>query len=561
MKKSTFAILFLAFVLSVCVFAQPMGETVETVAELSQETAELYETNSGTCGDNLTWTYEYGTLTIDGFGQMYDFSYNGAPWYLKHSSSIEKVILGPYVESIGTYAFSNCIELSSISVPNSINVINKGAFYGCHYLTSVDIPDSVSYIGESAFSNCTKLEDVKLGNGITNISNGTFYKNLSLKNIKIPDNIDTIGNNAFYECNKLESINLGSNIKSIGSDAFHGCNALTSIDIPDSVISLGDRAFRGCDKLESVSIPASVKNLSTATFEYCRNLNNIEIENGVNSIGISTFYNCSSLISVDLPESVTSIDGLAFYNCDNFERILIPKSVVNIGDSAFNYCEKLTIYCYRNSTAHIYARDNNIPYILLDGEENMPITLQVAQIRSENPEGMRYAAYIETAMEGCEYGYIVTREALLKEVSGDTINYDLFKINQENPGYNETAISGTTDKGLKYVGAVAINDEVNTIYSVTGFEFGDYSLGEGLYFTTVLKDIPEDKYEEKFVGRPYVKTPEGDYLYGDTITRSIYEIAKAIPEGERNEYIWSIIYAVEGNPFDDTYTGVGGLLG
>ena len=34
---------------------------------------------SGTCGDNLTWTLEDGVLTISGTGEMWDYDYLGGP--------------------------------------------------------------------------------------------------------------------------------------------------------------------------------------------------------------------------------------------------------------------------------------------------------------------------------------------------------------------------------------------------------------------------------------------------------------------------------------------------
>ena len=35
---------------------------------------------SGQCGENLTWTVSNDTLTIEGFGAMYDYTYSQTRW-------------------------------------------------------------------------------------------------------------------------------------------------------------------------------------------------------------------------------------------------------------------------------------------------------------------------------------------------------------------------------------------------------------------------------------------------------------------------------------------------
>ena len=55
---------------------------------------------------------------------------------------------------IGWYAFDDCNELTSITIPNSVISIGDYAFYHCSSLISVEIPNSVIHIGYCAFSHC-----------------------------------------------------------------------------------------------------------------------------------------------------------------------------------------------------------------------------------------------------------------------------------------------------------------------------------------------------------------------------------------------------------------------
>lgn len=86
---------------------------------------------------------------------------------------------------IGTSAFSGCSSLTSVTIPNSITVIETNAFSGCSNLTSVTIPDSVTVIESNAFSYCSKL-----------------------KEFTIPKNVTKLGSWILYECDSLEKITI-----------------------------------------------------------------------------------------------------------------------------------------------------------------------------------------------------------------------------------------------------------------------------------------------------------------------------------------------------------------
>ena len=63
---------------------------------------------SGTCGDNVTWTLNTstGALTITGTGAMTDYTNSSpAPWY-SYRSSITSVSIGCGVTRIGNNAFN-----------------------------------------------------------------------------------------------------------------------------------------------------------------------------------------------------------------------------------------------------------------------------------------------------------------------------------------------------------------------------------------------------------------------------------------------------------------------
>ena len=114
-------------------------------------------TESGKCGDNLTWSLDTdtGVLTISGTGDMYSWrSYSFVPW-VSNCSSIKTVVIGNSVTSIGSWAFGYCESLTNVTIPDSVTSIGDDAFLNCTSLTSVIIPDSVTIIDSYAFRGCT----------------------------------------------------------------------------------------------------------------------------------------------------------------------------------------------------------------------------------------------------------------------------------------------------------------------------------------------------------------------------------------------------------------------
>lgn len=84
----------------------------------------------------------------------------------------------------------------------------------------------------------------------------------------------------------------------------------------------------------------------------------------VTTIANGCFKGNTTITSVEIGNGVTTIGSLAFMNCTSLERVIIPASVTSIGANAF-YGFTGTIYCFNGSTAHQYAIDNSIPYVLM----------------------------------------------------------------------------------------------------------------------------------------------------------------------------------------------------
>ena len=197
------------------------------------------------CGENLTWKFADGILTISGTGEMYDYSSaDPAPWSAKNSDICE-ITVGDGVTSIGDNAFHSCnaerVDLQGTSLVS----IGKNAFSRCTMLTSIFIPESVQSIGSEAFSLCEGLSMVELPTTLTKIPDGIFTDCTLLDSITIPDTVTEIGANAFLRCTAFILETLPSGIQRIGAAAFENCGNIESLALPGTLESIGEAAFNG----------------------------------------------------------------------------------------------------------------------------------------------------------------------------------------------------------------------------------------------------------------------------------------------------------------------------
>ena len=169
-------------------------------------------------------------------------------------------------------------------------------------------------------------------------------------------------------------------VTSIGGSAFSGCSGLTSISIPEGVTSIGGGAFSECSGLTTIKVDSNNKKydsrnncnaiIDKETNTLIAGCKNTIIPEGVTSIGNYAFSRCSDLTSISIPEGVTSIGDCAFFNCSGLTSISIPEGVTSIGEDAFSLCDNLTIYGTAGSYVETYAKEESIPFVIIQSACN-----------------------------------------------------------------------------------------------------------------------------------------------------------------------------------------------
>ena len=137
----------------------------QTAAPQPEQTPEPAPAPADSCGDNLQWTLEGGTLTVTGIGPMYDFPNGKAPWEAYHSQ-ITTVILGSGVSTVGEGAFRDYDNLTSVQFGSSMAVLGTGAFAGCDGLTELSFPNGFRILGEDCLRDCLNLKTIRFSGGM-----------------------------------------------------------------------------------------------------------------------------------------------------------------------------------------------------------------------------------------------------------------------------------------------------------------------------------------------------------------------------------------------------------
>ena len=276
--------------------------------------------------------------------ELHDWDYTKGTDIIINDTALEGI---PFT-AISEKAFFNDKQLTSLSLPSSVERVDSSAFEGASNLKTITFSDGgkgLKKIDSLAFKDCSSLESIDLSNAeITEIPARAFENCTSLKSVKLPPTVTKIANNAFSGCSKLEEIKglEQCKISELSATAFDGCVRLKDINLSNATIAaIPDQIFSGMRGLISATVPKTVTSIGTEAFYACKNL---EMINGlsdcdITKIGEKAFYNCWSLKEADLSgSSLTVLPASAFKGDTALLSVKMPESLNEIGNEAFYGC-------------------------------------------------------------------------------------------------------------------------------------------------------------------------------------------------------------------------------
>ena len=240
-------------------------------------------------------------------------------------------------EIIGDAAFSNCDNLVSVTMPDSVIEIGHYAFAGCKKIFSFIIPRGVKSIGDGAFMRCETLKSLRLSEGLASISDDAFDGCNNLNTIFVPaeekvrfeimlSKFDV--NIAEYNSNNVSALDellsglldeYGVLYSKDGKTMFTHTKKLSSYAIKPGTEIISARAFSPIDgvdddnvTLKQIILPETITTIWDSAFANNEGLKEISLPTSINTIGKDVFVGCKSLCTIHIPHGTRA----------KFERLL-----------------------------------------------------------------------------------------------------------------------------------------------------------------------------------------------------------------------------------------------
>ena len=233
----------------------------------------------------------------------------------QNNTSLKKVIVPASVTKVGSYAFSSS-KIEEIYFEDSANGLTVGtfAFYNCPNLTSLRLPYGLTSIGANAISK-TGLETIVIPDTVTEMGGSALAYNDNLKNVTLSKSMTAVPSRGFVGCESLTELTLPASIQDCGvtdtSVAFNDCTSLQNIYVAD-----GSLYFKSVD---GVLFDKNGANLRY--YPEGRTAESYRIPEGTIRVGGNAFAGNLFLKSVSYPTTLERIGTKAFFGCENLKDI------------------------------------------------------------------------------------------------------------------------------------------------------------------------------------------------------------------------------------------------
>ncbi|MBT3611847.1 MAG: leucine-rich repeat domain-containing protein, partial [Flavobacteriales bacterium] len=135
--------------------------------------------------------------------------------------------------TIGNNVFSNCNNMTNILIPDNVTNLGDSVFYNSTNLSEVtfNANTKIESIGSFTFAYCVNLTILRIPKSIKTIGDYAFAYCNNLLDIVLPNSLNRIGNNAFTDCNNVTSFVVPYNVTDICNNAFENINIPSTANV------------------------------------------------------------------------------------------------------------------------------------------------------------------------------------------------------------------------------------------------------------------------------------------------------------------------------------------
>ena len=423
---------------------------------------------------------------------------------------------------IGSRAFYNAYNVTSVTIPGSVAIIMPSAFMGCRNIETLTILDSDNpneesglKIADHAFYNLTNLTTVNLPARLSSFSPAMFSSTGKLSTINIAKGgsmyaskngmvTNAAGDTLIYcPSGRTGYVRIPAGIATIAAGSFMQHYSITEVYVSYSVATIENNAFKLCTNLQTLTFEGSPSavgmTVGKQAFMRCYALKNVifEKESAVTEIGEEAFSSCNVLGDLTLPATLTKIGSLAFKDCLSIRKVVIAEGNKNIevAMDAFEGCVRLLTITIPSTmeTLPIEAIAACPSVRSIDIAENNPYFSSDGLIiyNANKTELLFYSKTITP--ENGEYTPI---DSVVKIRGGAFRNNDRIKV--LNIGKNVEEIGDYAFAGMSALTTVNFEDSTSALTLGKGVLQGTGSLGN-IVLPSRIREISEEMFRNSAI--------------------------------------------------------------
>ena len=222
------------------------------------------------------------------------------------------------MEEIGMMCFGSC-NLTSVNLPSTLVKLDSCALMDNPF-TSINLKN-VKFVGRQAFSQCINLTTVT-SNGKLEEIDGAAFTRCPLTTAYLPEGMLTIIMNAYFRCTNLNSFTVPTTVTTITGNPCVGATSLTAFNVAEG--SEYFAAYDGClyatgghtVKPEAIraegDAPAGLTALVAVPTGWQQSL--LQVPEGVTVIANQAAREVTSITEVELPSTLAEVRASAFSN-------------------------------------------------------------------------------------------------------------------------------------------------------------------------------------------------------------------------------------------------------
>ena len=197
---------------------------------------------------------------------MEDKDWYAWKWYVL-LYQVNGVSMSEGITSIGEALFYDMQTLSEVTIPSTITEIRARAFENCRKLKMIHFAanSQLQTIGDWAFYNCHNLRSLTLPEGVTNVGDAAFYGCNYLTEITLPSTMKKVADNAFALCPRMQTMYVNALVPpTIEAKTFEDVDRATPVFVPRGTIALYQADQYWSEFFNMAEYDAPSGNLNTA---------------------------------------------------------------------------------------------------------------------------------------------------------------------------------------------------------------------------------------------------------------------------------------------------------